>query len=69
MASTLHVADYLCQQNGIGYCDAPFQGKVAFEECLRTLHLQPQALDLMVNDVEQDIQRMEDQGLLPREQV
>ena len=63
IASTLYVADYVCQDNGIGYRDAPFQSKVALDECLRTLHIQPHAINIIVKDVEQEIQRIEDQGL------
>jgi HD-like signal output (HDOD) protein len=60
---TLYVADYLCQERGIGYCDAPFKDKLAFQECLDKLGLESYALDLIVSDMEQEILKMENDGL------
>ncbi|MCP4294865.1 MAG: HDOD domain-containing protein, partial [Proteobacteria bacterium] len=36
-ASTLYVADYLCQERGIGYSDAPFCDSGIFRSCLKRL--------------------------------
>ncbi len=63
--STLYLADYLCQMRGIGYADAPFHDKTAFEQCLTNLGLMPHALEIIVKDMEQEISKMEDQGLIP----
>jgi putative nucleotidyltransferase with HDIG domain len=62
-ASTLYIADYLCQERGIGYSDAPFCDPGIFRRCLKRLDVKGYALDLIVKDMEQEISMMEDQGL------
>ena len=62
-ASTLYIADYLCQEKGIGYSDAPFCDPGIFRGCLKRLDVKGYALDLIVKDMEQEISMMEDQGL------
>jgi putative nucleotidyltransferase with HDIG domain len=62
-ASTLYIADYLCQERGIGYSDAPFCDPGIFRKCLKRLDVKGYALDLIVKDMEQEITMMEDQGL------
>ena len=63
LGSTLYVADYVCQQKGLGYSDAPIQDKELFKKCLKRLNLTSYALDLIVEDVEQELLKMEEQGL------
>ncbi len=63
--STLYLADYLCQIRGIGYADAPFHDKAAFQQCLKNLGVMPRALKIIVKDMELEISKMEDQGLIP----
>jgi len=60
---TLYVADYVCQQKGFGYSDAPIQDEKLFRRCLKRIDLTSYALDLIVEDVEQEILKMEEQGL------
>ena len=60
---TLYVADYVCQQKGLGYSDAPIRDKESFRRCLKRLNLTSYALDLIVADVEQEFFKMEEQGL------
>ena len=64
LVSTLYVADYLCQRNGIGFVDAPFENNTLFRECLEMLEIQPDSLDLIFTDVKQEIAEMGNQGLL-----
>ncbi|MDY6986646.1 MAG: HDOD domain-containing protein [Thermodesulfobacteriota bacterium] len=66
-ASTLYVADCLCQERGIGYADAPYRDSSLFRKCLRKLDVKGYALDLIVKDVEQEVARMEDQGVFQYE--
>lgn len=61
--STLFVADYVCQRKGLGYNDAPVQDKELFRRCLKWLNLSSYALGLIVEDVEQELFKMEEQGL------
>ena len=62
--SVLHVADYLCQDRGIGFMDRPFLDEAVFRRSLRELKLESGALDLIFEDVKLEIRKMEDQGLL-----
>lgn len=62
-ASTLYIADYLCQERGIGYSDAPYFDPNVFRGCLKRLDIKAYALDLIVKDMEQEISKMEGQGL------
>lgn len=68
-ASTLYIADYLCQERAIGYSDAPFCDPGIFRRCLKRLDVKGYALDLIVKDMEQEIFRMEDQGLFQYEKA
>ncbi|NNK85637.1 MAG: hypothetical protein HKO91_08820, partial [Desulfobacterales bacterium] len=61
--NTLYIADYLCQEKGIGYCDAPFSDSSNFQRCLKRLDIEGYALDLIAKDMEQEISMMEDHGL------
>jgi len=63
IVSTLYVADYLCQKNGIGYSNTSFKDETVFQECLSRLEVELYALDLIVEDMKQEISKMEDQGL------
>ena len=60
---TLHVADLYCQKNNIGYVDSPFQDKVVLQTCLDALELEPYAIDLIMEDLIQEISKMEEQGV------
>jgi len=64
IAQVLHIANHYCQQNQIGYCDAPQQDESVYIECCRRLNLESHALDLIMNDVQQKITEMEAEGLL-----
>jgi HD-like signal output (HDOD) protein len=64
ISQVLHVANYCCQQNQIGYCDAPQQDESLYAECCRQLNLESHALDLIMNEVQQKISAMEAEGLL-----
>jgi len=63
---TLYVADNFCQKKGIGYGDAPFEEKAVFNKCLGKLDLKHHTFDLMIEDVEQEILKMEDQGFFEK---
>ena len=60
---TLYIADYVCQQKPFGYGDAPVRDRELFRRCLKRLELSSYALDLIVEDVEQELLKMEKQGL------
>ncbi len=60
---TLYVADYVCQQKRLGYGDAPVRDRELFKNCLKRLELSSFALDLIAEDVERELLKMEEQGL------
>jgi putative nucleotidyltransferase with HDIG domain len=62
MAYTLYIADDLCQEKGIGYGHAPFGDKAVFNRCLGELGLKDYALNLLLEDIEEEISKMEDHG-------
>jgi putative nucleotidyltransferase with HDIG domain len=62
MTSTLHVADHFCQIKGIGYADAPFEDKEHLFRSMRELGIEYQALELIAEEVQKEISKMQDQG-------
>ena len=62
IATTLYLADYLCQEEEIGYGDTPFRDTIFFEKSLKELGLKSNALDLIVKDLKKEITKMEEQG-------
>lgn len=62
--ATLYVANHLCQEKNIGYGDMPLPDHRLFTTCLNNLGLKPLALKLIVNEVVQELNRMEEHGLL-----
>ncbi len=64
IGSTLYVADYVCQQRHFGYQNTASPNEKRFKRCLRNLGLTSYALDLIFADVESEIHKMEEQGLL-----
>ena len=62
-ASTLYIADYICQERDIGFRDASSGDSDLFQRCLKRLDIKGYALDLIVNDMEKEIAMMEDHGL------
>ena len=63
IALTLFIADTLCQQREVGYCDAPFEDQAVFQQCLTMLNLNPYSLDLIMEGMEQEFLKLENQGL------
>ncbi len=62
ITSTLYIADSFCQEKGIGFGDSTFADNGVFNGCLRKLGLEYHALDLIVEEVEKEILKMEDEG-------
>lgn len=59
---TLYVADYFCQRKGVGYGDAPFEESASYNRYRNKLNIEPQSLELLMEDVQLEIAKMEDQG-------
>jgi len=64
IGSTLYVADHVCQQRGFGYQNSASQGEKRFKRSLKNLGLTSYALDLIFTDVESEIHKMEEEGIL-----
>jgi len=60
---TLYIADYLCQENRIGYCDAPHLNDDLFLDCRKTLKIESYALQLIFDDMKKELKKMELQGV------
>ncbi len=60
---TIFIADYLCQEKRIGYCDAPHLDEELFIECMKILKLERYALQLIVDDMIKELKQMELQGV------
>ncbi len=62
IASTLFVSNYAVQSNHIGYSDAQYGDQTAYQACLVRLGIQEKAVELIINEVEQEIRKMEKAG-------
>ena len=61
---TLHIADCYCQDNGFGFVEGYPKTNGFFQKCLSELQIQPCALELILKDVHQEIQKYTDTGIL-----
>jgi putative nucleotidyltransferase with HDIG domain len=64
LTCVLHIANACCQKSNIGYCDAPQQDDDLFRDCIRKLNIEPQALDLIMQEVQKKLTEMENDGVL-----
>lgn len=62
MTKTLFVADCYCQEIGRGLCDCAVIDRVSYENCLNTLKIHKNALNLIMEDAEKEILKMEQEG-------
>ena len=61
---TLFISDYICQKNDIGYKDASYGNKRQYYQCLASLNIQEEAIDLIMEDVLIEIDKMKKSGWL-----
>lgn len=59
LVSTLYVADQLCQQNEIGYGDAPYAPASGVHRCMKRLKLSSESLALIFPEVCASVEEME----------
>jgi putative nucleotidyltransferase with HDIG domain len=64
LCQVLHIANYYCQKDNIGFCDAPLQDEALFTDCCHQLKIEHHALELIMEEVQQQIRQMESEGLL-----
>ncbi|RJR34454.1 MAG: HDOD domain-containing protein [Desulfobacteraceae bacterium] len=63
MTCTLYLADTMCQERKIGHSDSRTFDKGLFIRCMREAGVERRGLDLIIDDVEEQIRKMERQGL------
>jgi HD-like signal output (HDOD) protein len=59
-AYTLFIADYLCLKNEIGYADQIQLDDESFNKCCTLMKIDPLALEIIIDDVAVELQKMED---------
>ena len=59
---TLYISDYICQRNDIGFCDAPYGNQSLYTKCLTELKIQEDAMNLIIEDVQNEFQKMKKSG-------
>ncbi len=64
LTNTLYLADQLCQQGDIGYQHSPGLGESEFVDYAHRLGIKEKALEYILHDVKEEIQRIEKQGWL-----
>ncbi len=64
MELTLFVANHLCHVNCIGYRDTPQTNVELYRRCLNALGLEEAVLDIIMEDLYREIERLEEQGML-----
>ena len=64
---TIYVSDYSCQRNEIGYCDAPYEDKTIYVKCLKELKIQEKAMNFIIEEVQEEIEKMKKGGWFQNE--
>lgn len=62
IVSALFISDYICQKNDIGYKDAPYGNNLQFYQCCTRLNIQEEAMDLIMEDVLIEMDKMKKHG-------
>ena len=63
MIFTLYLADTICQEKNIGHVDGSAPDISLLNRCMKEAGIERRALDLILHDVEEQIKKMEGQGL------
>ena len=65
LAYILYVSDFACQERGIMFCDDPYSHDPGLmRRCLRHLDIEPNAVELILEDMAEKISAIDKQGLL-----
>ncbi|MCK4966033.1 HDOD domain-containing protein, partial [bacterium] len=62
IAYIIAASDYICQSKNIGFVEDYSQNKKLFRTCLDNLNMKEKALELIVEEVEEEIKNMEKAG-------
>ena len=58
----LYISDYACQVNNIGFNDAPYMDELLYKKCLTKLKIKEQAIDIIMEDVQEEIENLRKAG-------
>lgn len=64
---TSYISDYICQSNEMGYCDAPYENQSLYTKCLKELNIQEKAMKLIIQEVQEEMQKMKKSGWFQNE--
>ncbi len=62
IVSVAYISDYICQRNEIGYCDAPYENQIDYENSLKFLKINKEKMNNTVEEVQQIIHKMKEGG-------
>ena len=62
IVSVSYISDYICQRSEIGYCDAPYENQIDYENCLKFLKINKEKMNTTVEVVQQIIHKMKEGG-------
>jgi putative nucleotidyltransferase with HDIG domain len=62
LALTLFVADHVCQTTNLGYGDSQYTRDVVYKKVLRELDISPVAIELLLDEVTEELEKMEKAG-------
>ncbi len=60
---TLFIADFLCQENGFGYCDTPSRDHTVFDECRGELGIDDDTIDMLLSELKKELIKIQEQGI------
>lgn len=63
ISCALYLSDTMCQEKRLGYMDSPTCNTALFNRCMKETGVERRALDLISKDVDEQLKRLEDQGL------
>lgn len=61
---TLYVANYVIQENKIGYCDMQKPSEVIYKKCLAKLKIDSKSIAFFLKDVKNELAKLEENGFL-----
>ena len=59
---TLYISAFICQRNSLGFCDAFYEDPFFYSKCLSELKIQEEAMNLIIEDVQYELKKMEKNG-------
>lgn len=64
---SLFISDFSCQKKNLGYSDAPYYKDIIYKRYLRELNVKEKGMELILEEVEKEIRKMEKSGWFKNE--